>query len=130
MPELLGRKVTVSIGGTSIATGRTKTITIGNTEVDVTSDTDDGIKRVLAEMGEKNWAFNMEGMFDEAEDSLYTLALNKTDVTAEVILTFPSFTLTGTGFMTNFNSGLPYSDAITFTADFVGADELVKAPVI
>ena len=54
MPEMLGRKVSISIDGTVVANARTKSLSINNTTINVTSDGDDGIQRFLTEAGEKS----------------------------------------------------------------------------
>lgn len=129
MSEIKGRKVTISIGGTTIATGRSRSLTINNEGVDVTSDGDDGIQRMLAEPGQKSVEFTMSGMFDTTETALLDNALSN-DLIEEIVLDFGgAFTLTGDFFMGSFGVTGEYSDAVTFNASFSSSGATVKAPV-
>lgn len=132
MPELMGRKVTISQGDplAVIATARTKSLTINNESVDVTSDTDDGIQRFLDAPGQKSVEISVEGMFDTTDDTLPTLALSNSMIT-DMELSYGSgnYSLTGSFFMSSYSEGQTYNDATTFNATFASSGAVVKAAV-
>lgn len=132
MAELAGRKVTIKQGDplVAIATARTKTLTINNESIDVTSDTDDGIQRFLNEPGQKSVEISVEGMFDVSDDTLPTLALSN-DLITDMEMSYGSgnYDLTGSFFMTSYSEGQTYNDAVTFSATFASSGAIVKAAV-
>lgn len=130
MAEILGRKVTITIDGTAKATARTKSLSINNEPVDVTSDTDTGIQRFLAEPGQKSVEISVEGMFDAADETLQTLALNSTDVIVPVVLNYTTYTITGDFFMSSYSDNGAYNDAVAFSATFQSSGAVVKAAVV
>lgn len=126
MPEQLGRKVTISIGGQVRATARTKTLTINNEMVDVTSDGDDGVQRFIHEPGQKAVELSVEGMYDTTDEALQDLALSN-DLSEDLILDYGTFTITGTFVMPTYSEGMTYNDAQTFSATFNSSGAVVKA---
>ena len=125
MAEILGRMVIVSIDAAVRATARTKSLTINNEAVDVTSDGDDGIQRFLNEMGQKSVEVSVEGMFDSADETLTTLALGS-DLIVPVELDYGTYTITGDFFMNSYSEGQTYNDATTFSATFASSGAVVK----
>lgn len=131
MPEMLGRKCTVSINGTIIGVARTKSLSINGSPVNITTDGDAGIQQLLAEAGETNVEVSVEGLADQvASGTLMTLAL-AVDKTAAVILNYGAgaYTITGDFFMTSYSEGMTYNDAITFSSSFASNGAIVKAPL-
>ena len=128
MAEQLGRKVTISIGGEVKATARTKTLTINNEMINVTSDGDDGVQRFIVEPGEKAVEVSVEGMFDLDDDALPTLALSN-DLSETIELDYGTYTISGTFVMPSYSEGQPYNEAQTFSATFQSSGAIVKAPV-
>lgn len=124
MAEILGRKVTVSVGGSVIATARTKNLTINNEAIDITSDGDDGIQRILAEPGQKSVELSLEGLYEGS--SIMDIALNGTLI-QECILDYDSYTLTGDFFLSSYSEGQPYNEAVTFSATLMSSGAVVKA---
>jgi len=123
MAEILGRKVTISVGGTPIATARTKNLTINNEAVDVTSDGDDGIQRMLDEPGQKSVEIAIEGLYEGS--SLMDIALDGTLIQA-VELDYVSYTLEGDFFMSSYSEGQPYNEAVTFSATLMSSGAVIK----
>jgi predicted secreted protein len=123
MAEILGRKVTISVGGTPIATARTKNLTINNEAVDVTSDGDDGIQRMLADPGQKSVELSIEGLYEGS--SLMDIALDGTLIQA-VELDYVSYTLEGDFFMSSYSEGQPYNEAVTFSATLMSSGVIIK----
>ena len=128
MAEQLGRKVTISIGGEVKATARTKTLTINNEMINVTSDGDDGVQRFITEPGEKAVEISVSGMFDLDDDTLPTLALSN-DLSETVELDYGTYTISGTFVMPTYSEGKEHADAQTFDATFQSSGAVVKAPV-
>lgn len=126
MAEMLGRKVSISVGGTVVANARTKSLAINNTTINVTNDGDDGIQRFLDEMGEKSVEVSVDGL--EIDDALLEISLG-TDISTEIIFTYPTYTITGTFVMPSYSQSLPYNEAVTFSASFSSSGAVVKAAV-
>jgi len=127
MAEMLGRKVTISVGGVVAANARTKSLTINNETIDVTSDGDDGIQRFLTEAGQKAVEVSVEGL--EINDVLLELSLGA-DISTAIIFTYPTYTITGTFVMPSYSQSLPYNEAMTFSATFSSSGAVVKAAVV
>lgn len=127
MAELLGRKVTIAQGDTPsvIAVARTKSLTINNEAVDVTSDGDDGIQRYLNEPGQKAVEVSVEGMFDSADETLIDLSLSD-DLISALEFDYTAYTIGGDFFMTSYSQSMAYNDAITFSATFASSGAVVK----
>ena len=124
MSKRLGRKVTISVGGSVVAVARTKSLTINNEPVNVTTDGDDGIQQLLDEPGEKSVEVSVEGIGDQ--ETFIEKALSN-DLMEAVIFNYGTFTVTGDFFQASYNEGLPYNDAITFTASYQSSGAVVKA---
>jgi predicted secreted protein len=128
MGDLIGRKVTISIGGVLVATGRAKSLTINNSAINVTTDDDDGIQKILDEMGEKSVEMSVDGMRLEAVTDLLELSLSATPK-APIVLTYLTYTLTGDFFQTSYSESIPYNDAVTFSSSYSSQGAVVKAAV-
>ena len=126
MAEQAGRKVTISVGGSVVATARTKSLTINNSAINVTSDGDDGIQRLLAEPGEKAVEVSVDGMV--IGSTLMDIALGSNLSTA-IVFDYGTYTVTGNFFMTSYSESLPYNEAITFSGSFSSTGAVVKATV-
>lgn len=124
MAELIGRKVTISIDGSVVAVARTKNLSINNEAIDVTSDGDDGVQRFLTEPGQKAVEISVDGLMDD--DALLTKALSN-NIGAAIVLTYPTYTLTGNFVMPSYTEGMTYNDAITFSATFSSSGAALKA---
>lgn len=123
MSEIIGRKVSISIGGSVVATARTKNLTINNEMINVSSDTDNGLQRFLNEMGEKSVEVSVDGLM--ADDSLLTKALSN-DLSAALVLDYGTYTISGTFVMPSYTEGMAYNDAVTFSASFSSSGAVVK----
>jgi len=125
MTEQVGRDVTINIGG-AIATGRTKSFSINNETIDVTSDGDAAIQRLLAKPGQKSVEASISGMFDNTELTLLDLALNGTDIEQKVTFGFTAFSVEGDFVITSFEISGEYNDAVTFSASFSSSGAFAK----
>jgi len=126
--DLIGRKVSISIGGVVVATARAKSLTINNSAINVTADDDDGIQKILDEPGEKSVEISVDGMRLEVTTDLLDLSLSATPA-AEIVFTYLTYTLTGPFFQTSYSEAVPYNDAVTFSSSYSSQAALVKAAV-
>jgi predicted secreted protein len=129
--DTIGRAVILNVAGSPIAAGRTKSLTINNTVINVTGDDDAGLQALLSTPGEKSVEITIDGMHAAADEVLVTLALN-TDISAALEWTFGSgsYKLSGDFKMTSYSQGAPYNDAVTFSASFSSNGAVVKAAVV
>jgi TP901-1 family phage major tail protein len=126
MAELMGRKVTIKVATVAVATARTKSLTINNEVVDITSDNDLGIQQLLTEPGQKSVEISVDGMLDPAADALVVLALNATNASVAIELDYTTYKLNGTFVMTSYTETGAYNDAVTFSATFTSTGAITK----
>jgi len=116
MAKNVGRKLLITKDGTNIASVRTKTITINNEAIDVTTDDSSGFRTLLAEAGQSQIDLSVEGLTDN--DELIEAAANGTALIATYTIEFPSgATISGDFRLNNLEIGAEYNAAITFTAE-------------
>lgn len=125
MAEFAGRDCVMSIGGEIVATLTNKTLSINNSAIDITSDGDDGIQRVLAKPGKKNVDISADGFADNAS-LLMDFALGNSLIDA-VVLDYGTFTLTGNFFQSSYSEGLPTAEGATFSVSLMSSGAVVKA---
>ena len=129
--DMAGRKVTISVGGSVVATARTKSFTVTNSTINVTADDDDGIQKLLDIPGEKAAEISVDGMRLLADTTLLDLSLAAV-TQAEIVMTFPGtggYTLTALFNQTNYSENASYQDAVSFTSSYSSAGEVVKAAI-
>jgi predicted secreted protein len=126
--DIVGRSVSISIGGVVVATARTKSLTINNSAINVTADDDAGIQKILDTPGEKSVEVSVDGMRLSATVDLLELSLSAAP-TAEIVFTYATYTITGTFFQTSYSESVPYNDAVTFSSSYSSQAAVVKAPV-
>lgn len=123
MAEILGRKVVVTVGNTPVATARTTSMAINNEAVNITSAGDDGVRRIMSEAGEKSVEVTLDGLYTDS--SLMDLALGGSLI-QDVELDYQTYTLTGDFFLSSYNEGQPYNEAITFSATLMSTGAVIK----
>lgn len=112
----VGRKLTIKRAGTTIASVRTKTVTINNEAVDISTDDDSGYRTLLEDPGQKQIDMSVEGL--TSDDVLIDKAANGTSLIEEYTITLPSgATIVGDFRFNNLELGAEYNAAITFTAE-------------
>lgn len=122
MASQIGRKLIVKKDGTAIAGVRTKSLTINNEAVDVTTDDDDGFRTLLSESGQKQVDMSVEGL--TKDDALLKLAAEGSALVEAFTIEFPSGAeITGDFRINNLEIGAEYNDAITFTAEIHSTGE-------
>lgn len=114
MAAFVGRKATLSKGQTLVAAIRTKSASINNEPVDITTDDDNGFRTMLQDPGTKTLDLTVEGIIKDA--TLLTIAMSTTDILEAFSILFPTIgTLAGDFVVTGFETGAPYNEAATFS---------------
>lgn len=122
MPANVGRKLLIKKDGTLIAGVRTKSMTIGNEAIDVTTDDDSGFRTLLEESATKQIDLSVEGL--TKDDTLLAIAANGGTLIDTYTIEFPSgATISGDFRFNNFEMGAEYTDAITFTSEIHSTGE-------
>jgi predicted secreted protein len=129
MPANVGRKVLIKRNGSVIAGARTKSVTINNEAVDVTTDDDSGYRTLLEEPGQKQIDLSVEGL--TKDDNLVEAAANGTALIEPYTIELPSgATIEGDFRFNNLELGAEYNSATTFTAEIqsTGSYTFTAAP--
>ena len=132
MGAFVGRKVTFSpTGAGAPVTGmRTKSITINNEPIDITTDDDSGFRTLLADdPAQRSISMSVEGI--TKDDELIKLATaGGSNLISKYTMTFPGLgSITGDFFIGTIELGAPYNEAVTFTATIESSGEFVYTPV-
>lgn len=126
MPALVGRRVTFTPTGSGVpVTGmRTKTITINNEPIDITSDDDNGWKTFLEnDPAERGIEMSVEGVTKDA--TLINLAVTGgSALISEYELDIAGLgTFTGDFHIGSLELGAPYNEAVTFSCTIRSSGE-------
>lgn len=126
MPAKLGRKVTLTWNGVEIPGVREKNLTLNGEAVDVTSDDDDGHRKLLSEAAENQVGIALSGV---TKSTILKDAWFAGLRTGNVVMTYEhGGVVTGQFFLQNYSDGVPYNDAITFQAELLSTGETDYAP--
>ena len=134
MTAFVGRKAVLSIGSPLVAVAaiRTKTMSLANEPVDVTSDDDVGFRKLLADPGNKTLDITIEGVAKDVPTfaTLMGLAVSGTDILDNVSLLVPaSGTIAGEFIVSAFEVGAPYNEAATFSCTLQSAGAYTWTPI-
>lgn len=119
MSALVGRKVTFTptAGGAAVIGARTKSITLNNEPIDITSDDDNGFRTLLGEdPAERSIEMSVDGILKD--DALIALAATS----GSMLISAYTLDIPGIGsFAGDFHFGsieigAEYQDAVTFSA--------------
>lgn len=117
MASQIGRKLKVKRAGTTIAGVRTKSVTVNNEPVDITTDDDSGYRTLLEESGTSSIDMSVEGLTQD--DTLIDKASSGGTLIEEYTIELPSGAkIVGDFRFNNLEVGAEYTDAITFTGEF------------
>lgn len=135
MSAFVGRKAVLSFGSplVAIAALRTKTMTLGNEVVDVTSDDDAGFRALLDDPGTKTLDMSFEGVTKDVAslNSLITLSMSGTDIVDTFSILFPGIgTMAGPFALTSLEIGAPYNEGSTFSASIQSAGTFTWTPIV
>ena len=115
MAAFVGRTVVLEVAGAPVAGARTKSFTIGNEPVDITSDDDSGFRTMLSVAGTKTLDMSVEGVTKDG--ALIALASGSSGLIEDVEITFPGIgTIAGDFFVASVELGAAYNEASTFSA--------------
>lgn len=129
---LVGRAVKAYKGDEESGTqfiARAKTITLGSESIDVTSDGDDGFRTLLSEPAQRSIDMSVEGVLRQDDFVGDLLDPAPPSFLAEYTLVFPGIgSVTGDFFLSNFELGAPYNEAVTFSSTLESSGEWVFTP--
>lgn len=129
MAAFAGRKATITKGATAIAAIRTRTVTINNEPIDITSDDDNGFRTLLELPGTKTLDMSIEGVAKDAV--LLTSVMSTTDIMESISILFPTIgTIAGDFVVTSFEVGAPYNEAATFSASLQSSGAFTFTPAV
>lgn len=128
MDASVGRNVRILKEGVAFAAGtRTKSFTLNNNPVDITSDDDDGFRRLLEESAERQLDISLEGVLKG--DEFIGQAVTGTMLITECSIVLPSgSTIIGDFRFNTIEMGAPYNDAVTFSATVQSTGEFSFEP--
>lgn len=126
MAALVGRKVTFTPTGTGAAVigARTKSITLNNESIDITSDDDNGFMTLLAEdPAMRSIEMSVEGILKD--DALISLAATSGSLlVSEYTLDIPGIgSFTGDFYFGSIEIGANYNEAVTFSSTVQSSGE-------
>ncbi|WP_329610637.1 phage tail tube protein [Advenella mandrilli] len=131
MTAMVGRKVTFTptAGGTAIMGMKTKTMTMNNEPIDITSDDDDGWTTFLGtDPAVRSMEMSVEGV--AKDDTLIKLALGAGGaLVSDYELNFPGWgKVSGDFHIGSVELGAPHNEAVTFSATITSSGELTYTP--
>lgn len=124
MGAIKGRAVIVRRNGALIAGVRTKSISINGSPIDITSDDDDGVRKLLDAPGQVDVEISVGGVL--MGEALRSEALSASDRVAATQFIFPGFEgsptnthgFSGDFFLAGYTESAEYQNAVTFEATF------------
>jgi len=119
-----GRKIQITWKGERIAGVRERSLACAGEPVDITSDDDDGWRRLAHENGpsQRNIDFNCSGV---TKSSVLKEDFFSGDTDGELIIDYPTgHRVSGTAVLTSYTDTGPYNDATTFEAAFQFSGEV------
>jgi TP901-1 family phage major tail protein len=127
MAAFVGRTVVLEVAGAAVAGARTKSFTIGNEPVDITSDDDSGFRTMLSVAGTKTLDMSVEGVTKDG--ALIALASGSSGLIEDVEITFPGIgTIAGDFFVASVELGAAYNEASTFSASLQSSGAYTYTP--
>jgi predicted secreted protein len=124
MTAKLGRACTITINGAAFGAGRTKSFSINNAPVDISTDDDGAVRKLLDAAGEQTFEISLSGLTESK--TLRNLAADSSDAIVSVVLTYAvGETVTGDFFITSYSEELPHRDAQTFSLSLASAGSVV-----
>lgn len=129
MTAFVGRKALFKKGLTTVAAVRTRSMTLGNEVVDITSDDDNGFRTMLSEPGNKTLDLTVEGVFKDA--TMLTVAMSTSDILEAFSILFPTIgTIAGDFVVTSFEAGAAYNEAGTFSCSLQSSGTFTFTPAV
>lgn len=123
MPAIKGRSVLIHRNGVLVAGARTKSISINGSPIDITTDDDDGVRKVMEEPGQLDVEISVSGIILNA--ALRPDAMSTSDRVKPTDLIFgtgsPTNRFSGDFFIQGYTESFEYQGAGTFEATFISA---------
>lgn len=120
---IIGRDVTMTVGGSSLGGVVTKGLSLNNERLDTTDDASSGWQEALAEAGLKSAELSISGTLKNLE---LVNTWSGTSQIMECILTYPdNSTLTFDGFMDSINPTGESNGLLTYDATFSSSGAVV-----
>jgi TP901-1 family phage major tail protein len=117
---VIGRNITLTMGGSPVAGVTTKSITINNEPVDVSTDDANGWRELLADPGSRAMDISLSGVTKDL--SLMRSAIENSSQVYTLVFTYPDAatgsTVTLDGFLASYAATGEYNGAETFEASF------------
>ena len=129
---IVGRDIKFYKG--DIATGtaivcRTKSLTIGNESIDVTSDNDDGFRTLLAKAAQKQIDMTVEGVIRQDDFLADVLDPSSASLLEAYTINIPGIgEITGDFRFSSVEVGAPYNEAATFSSTVESSGPWVFTP--
>lgn len=129
MPRYLGRDLILKKNNVVVAAIRSKSMTVGIDNVDVTTDDENGYRTLLSEAGQVSLDLAFDGV--EEDGVLRDLALSggPNQSYTDFTLTWPNGdVLSGTFNLGGYEESGTYNDAVTFSSSLQNSDEWTYTP--
>jgi len=135
MAEAIGRDLLIQIdtggGYTTIAAVRTKSVSINNEPVDITSDDSDAWRTLLAEPGSRSMDMSISGLTtDEVLMDIITTGTSSYALSDYKIVYPDTSVHTGDFFLASLSRTGEYNGAVTFEASLQSSGEVVYTGVV
>jgi predicted secreted protein len=128
---LKSRFVVVKLNGTAIAGVRTKSLSIAGSPIDISSDDDDGIRKLLDVPGQVDVNIQVSGLvIVTAAAILRNLALARSARTVPMQFSYggsPDTGFQGMFFPASYSENGEYNGAMLFEGEFQSADQISYA---
>ena len=116
MSKRLGRAVTISLNGIVVARAREKTYERQNEIIDISDTHPDGLQHILEFPSRKNTSVSIAGVSPDGR--IAALASEET-VIYPLVLDYGDSIESGDYFITQYEEGYAYNDAVTFSCSLV-----------
>ena len=129
MASNLGRKLLLKVDGAVVAGLRTRGLSVNKEAIDVTTDDDDGFRKLLSEAGQVSLDMSIDGLTKDAE--LRAAALTSTSITLTgVTVEYPNGDSLAFDevMMNSFEESGSYNEAISFTASLQSSGAWTYTP--
>lgn len=124
---ILGRDMTLTIAGQTIAGVTTKGISIANEPVDVTSDDSAGYRTLMAQSGTSTLDLSVSGVVQNLE-LLRSFVTNESKIYAFVGTYTDGSTITFDGFFSSYSETGEHATAFTFDSSFQSSGAYTFTP--
>lgn len=120
---MVGRDITMTVGGSTLAGVVEKSITLSNEALETTDDQSSGFTEYLATAGKKSTSLSVSGTFKNLE--LFTTYFGASQM-VECVITYPdTSTLTFDAFLESIEQGAPANELSTFSASLLSSGQPV-----